>query len=219
MKLNAADQEVPDAVPEGVPFRNKRVACPHCGEDFAISVRWELGVAHKIPAGTYSNSPRKYWLSTLPEEQKEMVESFASNGILKAFVKAWSENVGTMPAKVPEKAIMAWMRIVMPKAVAPTLMSFLSAEFPGISVRIVAANGVAGLLLDDVLSHIIPVSILNGGGVAGAAGIIRAGAVKPEKLQTWIRSKYGYVAGKGLLLGELRRKCIGDFDKPGVTSN
>lgn len=205
---------------EGLPYKNKRVICPHCGDEFAISVTWEIGIVKKIPnqdADFTATSAEEYWLSTLDETTKEILEGFKNSSALDAFRRTWMEVNGGGHPKIVAKTFLAWCRTAVSKKMPPQVSSFLMREYPSQTIRMVVGNNVAGILVDEVLTQLLPVSLVDGDAIKGN-GIIRSVKPDTDRLELWIRTKYGYVSGRGLMLDEMRRKSIGAFDRPGVTS-
>jgi hypothetical protein len=205
------------ALEAGAAYKNKRINCPHCGEEVLLGVEYRIDVRpNKAGVGDQTQTTSEgYWRST--QSQEILREIDAMSPMIETWRKIFTQVHGAVP-KLAAKAFLAWTRVLQPKPLPPEVNRFFSGEYPGQSCRIVHSNGIAAILVEDVLTQLIPTTLLDGDALKGQAGVIRSGRTDISKIENWIRTKYGYVAGSGTMLTELRKRCYGAFDQPGVTS-
>lgn len=188
--------------------------CCHARLQFKLKVNvfgvYELGDAD-VPVIRRPSKDR------LTVEERELVESLKEKGVLTAFeaaVKASPAN----NAKDIERFLLTFLQRAVPvktpqfaiRQCLPAGESFGDLELWQLNkVVAVIADGEFRAFFPDDLIKGKPLKSLNGNG-----GTLRA-TTEQVDLVTWVKTRHGYVSGRGAFFGEMRKRAAGNFDNTG----
>lgn len=155
--------------------------------------------------------------------QARLVEAMKADGTFEAFTKTVD---ATLPAGRPknvEKFFLTFLETCTPIAVPSSVLRKIIGELktmgePEGFITVYSAQQVALVTVDGEPKLFTPVRLLRGERVrlsANAQVRLRIRA-KEESIEHWIRTRNGYVVGRGELFNELARKRPGEFANTGV---
>lgn len=189
--------------------------CPHCANPIEITLRTEI-VGVDIP-----DDPLKIgWRSMLTPDQLAIVELVEKSGMLKAF-----EDVVQRvhpPSHLPKdiaRFFLTFLRSVVQKRIpTATLFQFRKA-FQGTNVEFWTAQGVGVVIADKSLRAFFPLTAVFGKSIrAFGKKSGTAFQIPPDEkeLSEIIRTRFGFVSGKGVFFDAMRKKSIGEFARPSL---
>lgn len=190
---------------------NKRTIrrCPHC--DGLIAVYSEISVQPE------DEKDRLDWRTGLAREQIELVETAERTGIMKAFGEAMVEaKKGGIP-KLPQRFFLEFLKTAVPRIVPQVCIDELNSVLGGETLQIYGTQGIAMIIAAGELRWFVPYDLLRGKALGGAGIISRSGASRKRlpldemAFSQWIRTRHGYVAGRGLFFDAMKKKSIGDY--------
>jgi hypothetical protein len=192
------------------------IECPHCQSLIELKTQMHLeltGVA--LSAG--DDAPQEEWRKTLTPEQRQMLDGLKANGTIEAFTAVLKET--RLPEQMPKNAerfFLNWLRKAGAKAIPQHAMDYLTVKFNQARIEFWAAEGVGCVIADRAMKRFVPYNLVNGTAVVGLNGNKnRRTETGIEELNTWwVRTRYGFVAGKGALFQTLKVKSIGEFARP-----
>ncbi len=206
-------QEEGASVPAAQSKGWKTGICPHCDKPIEVVVKTTVeGVG--IPAQLREELGWKYRLN---QGQIEVVERARENGILANFeivVKALMED--NFPRSI-EQFFIAFLKTAVLKMLPPFARRHFSEEFGTTDIKLWSAQGIGVVTADDVIRVFIPTDMLTQKSTSTIEGKVQA-TLEPnlEEFSGWIRTKFGYVVGKGEAFENMRKKSIGEFARPRV---
>ena len=167
-----------------------------------------------------------------PEKQEEGVSVIAAQskgrraGIcphcdkpIEVIVKTTVEGVG-IPAQLREELgwrYRAFLKTAVLKMLPPFARRHFSEEFGTTDIKLWSAQGIGVVTADDIIRVFIPTDMLMQKSTSTIDGKVQATLEpNPEEFAGWIRTKFGYVVGKGEAFENMRKKSIGEFARPRV---
>jgi hypothetical protein len=214
-QLNAIE---PDCVEGGL--TSPLFDCPHCGEEiqFDLIARVKVINARGFEPDEGSAPRAEKQPEQTPEGQSERaffayLESLDGSAVFEAFAQVVGE---AMIDKLPRDAktfFRTWLRTAQPAVLPRFALDSLRDEFPKSAIRYVQALGIGAVTAHGRIVRFLPHRVIAGVRQGAATAALRTGGT-PEALETWTRTRFGYVRGHGPLLDSLRSaKSYGDFAK------
>lgn len=198
------------------PYVTTARTCPHCR--VAIQLQLEIKIigvqvlpSHIAPAedsqqvkGT--RMAQEYYISQLRED-----------GVVKAFEEALSvANAESMPNDIVG-ALLAYLNgATQIEKVPRFVLHEFAREFPRHFVTFWQYNGIVGVKAGRELRWFVPAYYINGrnSNTKGKGGGLRLRTEpRPAQVQEWVKTRNGYVVGRGALHAELSGKRAGHFAK------
>ena len=141
---------------------------------------------------------------TLVATDRLAIEEAERNGALAAFVDAVAHIKVQQPPRNLERYFLSWLKACQPAVVPKEHLEALIAEFRG-RITVYQFSGIAAVVSDGYLRTFIP--------YAGKESRAKAQAFQHAAvLEGWLRSRYGYVAGKGAFFEAMRaNRTSADF--------
>lgn len=190
--------------------RWKKHLCPHCGESIAIQFSIDIQTITK-PVAT------RDWKEALTAEQIELVEAAKANGMFEAFCAVVKNVKQDQAPRNLEGFLVRWLAKAAPRIMPSLVLAKIAQEFPG-SLEFIAADGIVCVFSDRVARMFMPLNLLMGAPINGNSKGRQTQRMGPNfgAIESWIRTKYGYVANGGELYKHLTsHKSIGEFARPG----
>lgn len=207
MTENNSNGEVTD-------YKKRRIfPCPHCANPIEVVLRNEVEV--DIP----NDSARVDWKSTLTPDQLAVIESVEKSGVLKSFEDVVRRVKPVDPPKNISRFFMIFLKTAAQKRVsAETILEFKK-MFSGKNIEFWSAQGLGVVIVDKQLRAFFPLAVIAGKSIR-AIGKKSGSAffIPPDKkeLSEIIRTRFGFVNGKGIFFDAMRKKSIGDFARPSL---
>lgn len=188
--------------------KNKRcIVCPSCQTDIRIVLKTtveDVVIASEITAAA---GPR------FTEKEQQILDSFVGTELQRAFLNATkiAKQRAGMPSNI-EKFFLTWLKSATAKTISRALMQQLRELFPASRIEVWGANGVIGILADGNLRLFVPQHFVEGSPIRNLGGSVQ-GRTTPDGvwLQEWIKTRHGYIAGRGAYFQEMKRRTYGDF--------
>jgi hypothetical protein len=203
---------------EAIEKETKAFDCPSCGAHLQFLVCVSVVGVHEAEQPQVRVKAPK-----VPPPKPKMIypatEIAKSTGIYDAFVTTMKTST---PHNVPadlERYFSMWLKrsqkVKTPQfAIRPCLEA---AEREG-DLELYAFQNIAAVVRDGYLHSFLPYQFVKGQSIAATLAANGNGIQKTEHLSLpqWIKTRNGYVAGKGALFQELRGKAAGDFASTGI---
>lgn len=214
---------------EAIEKETKSFVCPHCQTHLQFLVRVQVMGVHETLEG---NQYEQYAIvraskpidpSSIPKPKKlpiEIVEKAKELGVYEKFEATLTL---ATPFNVPndmERYFCMWFRratkIKTPQlAIRPCLDA---ADRSG-NLELWAFQNLAAVVKDGYLHSFLPYQFVRGESLPGTLAMSDKGAQPSASsltLPVWVKTRNGYVAGKGMLFHELKGKAAGAFDNTGL---
>ena len=193
--------------------------CPNCHTHLQFKVRVKVGGVYvqdfsEEDRAIARENLRRRQDSHTPEE-RALIDEAKASGVFAPFVEAVKQS-GAIQPKDYEKYFLTFLskaeRIKAPQFALR--MCLEEGERAG-SLELWTWQHASAILADGAFRQFIPTKLVKGEPVK----TLRAESGKPASAVTypdakaWVKTRFGYVAGRGLMLGELRKRAAGDFAK------
>ncbi len=189
---------------DGLIGTEKTLTCPHCHEPIHVVVRTQVVEAVRVIERRGKEDGR---LGLTPEKTQAL-EVAKEAGLITAFEAAVNRRKnGTTPKNI-ERYFLTFLDKARPVKVPGFVLKKAMQIFPDTRIEIRASDGIAALLTDGVIRGFVPQATLMGTTISGSN--MRT-SVRLEEVEEWIRTRWGFVAGKGFLFAELQQSCFGGF--------
>lgn len=136
-------------------------------------------------------------------------------GILDAFEQVLKEHFADKMPKDIGKFFLTFLRTSVKASLIPKLaLRRLINEFDDGLIEVYTAQQIAAVVSDGKIRCFVPAHLLRGEVVrlgGGSNTKMRTRATE-ERLDTWIRTKHGYVFGAGPMFQEMQKQARGSFD-------
>jgi len=177
--------------------KRKILSCPHCLNPIEIIAQTEI--AMNISDGFNKID----WRSTLPPDQLAIIESAEKSGILKAFEDVALRVNQTNPPKNIAKFFLIFLRSAVQKRISTAILFRFIKMFSGAKIEFWSAQGLGVIVADKQLRAFFPLATVAGKSVRAVGK--KSGSViyippDEEELQEIIRTRFGFVNGKGGVL-------------------
>jgi hypothetical protein len=186
--------------------RNWQLACPHCGEEFVVTVAMK---SEQLRTQRAESTDR------FSPEDLELLSRLETAGLLAAFEQATRRAKANEMPKDMKRFFLVWLRTVRPVTIPRESLDILMANFEKSYVTVMGSQGILMVLADRRPRLFVPADYT--GPTAHQRKRLPPGMSLPmpvTELSEWIRTRNGYVAGHGLLWDELKGKAYGEFAKP-----
>ncbi len=184
------------------------VFCPNCTGGFQIF--FDFAVAGVVAVNdTYTAPPPPS--EALTAEEDTVYKHWEGTALLQAFYAAILAHLGTQPVKPYRrfKQFQRWLEMAVEISLPPTEAYILKEEF-GKSAKFFHTNGVIAIVVDDEIQTFMPKALAYGEQMPTQLSTEGRPTPAPT-MEVWIRTKYGYVAGKGVFLTALRLESRGSY--------
>jgi len=154
------------------------------------------------------------WLESLTGAQLQILKDARENGLLKAFEVAYRRSNATPVTSqiAMEKVFLNFLKSQRPKALPDFALRYFAKLYPGTTISCLGSNSVATIISNNMIVQICPYEVLFGASLTKGNGkTIKIKESTPERLEEWIKTKFGYIAKKGLFADEMRKHSIGEF--------
>jgi hypothetical protein len=222
--MKTDDDEISEVeVDEGLRPWKKHIECPHCHKRLKLNFKLKLNEV-LLDSGDAEAGKDRDESRFLPDELR-LIRQAQETGMLEAFKDAWNTNNLQSPLsyeKSVSKAFLQYLKLATTKRVPSFVLNAFYKEFPG-QLAFNGANGVVAVISDGKLCAFFPQKLVVGGKlgkIGGGQSTASFGAKLPvneNALNEWIRTKHGYVAGRGLYFEAMQMRSRGDFADVSLT--
>lgn len=189
-------------------FLTNTFNCPHCHTLLKLHLRIEvLEVLMVGDPSAPAQIARDDRTSPLASEQLALVESFKSTGLLDAFEQAV---ITAHPQHRPrrlDRFLITWLATAQPRRLRREALQQLMKEYPGERIEIWSAQGIIAIIVGGRIRQFVPLKVIFSEPTRRLA--TDHSKVHPEQttnsLTRWIKTRHGYVSGKGEFFEDLRR--------------
>jgi len=197
--------------------RAKRVVCPHCyGE---LVVHFTLEIVDIVAPTADSEQKPGHWSDGLSEEEVKLITESTATGILGAFDQAVRRTRGGEAPKNMERFLLTFFKTARPVSVPMFVLRYFIEEFAPARIVFWAAQGIAVVLADELVKAFVPFDFVRGKSVKSAGGNSAIKARLPvdqEAFSEWVRTRFGYVIGKGAFFRNMQKRSLGEFGIPRI---
>jgi hypothetical protein len=201
--------------------RSNTFSCPAC--QTALQFRMNVVVKSVVDPATGAEYKRSVDLAKkLSEaqdsrlESNELLQFLKDTKLFDAFLDAWKQ----LPAshirpKNLERHMLTFLELAVETSIPSHVKRKLQSELNAARLSVLSHGVMSAVVADGVVKMFAPSSLMRGeslGTIKVAGGELTATS-DTRSLSYWVRTKYGYVEGRGALWEELRRKSKGDFAK------
>lgn len=191
------------------------VVCPSCGTTLGVRLRVTAGAVVIDDTGAVQ-APEPITVEPVGSPlELQLIADAEQSGLLGAFETAVkAANPNNVPTDVG-KFLVIFLKTCrakkMPRFVVDRYIREMSTE----QLEFWSAQGVVAVVGDKVIRAFVPLSYLLGTPMYGIGDAIKGRlAVEPEKLELWVRGRFGYVPAKSkAFLSAMQRKSLGDFNE------
>lgn len=208
---------------EAIEKETKAFDCPSCGAHLQFLVRVSVMGVHEAETPQVRPGERLPPPKPAPVPKRKTVypatEAAKDAGIFEAFITTLKT---ATPHNVPadlERYFSVWLsraeKVKTPQfAIRPCLEA---SEREG-DLELYAFQNLAAVIRDGYLHSFLPYQFVKGKEIGATLSANGNGIQKKENvtLPEWIKTRNGYVLGRGALFQELRGKAAGAFDTTGL---
>jgi hypothetical protein len=207
------DYKAAEENPNDLPPWQRYIACPHCGE--RISVELNVRLINVRPADSLDENGSDQKAQSFQEYEQRILDLAKQHDIIRGFVDAWNTHNIEGPLNndyVSSRAFLGFLRRATPKRVPQFVLDTYCKQFPG-RLTFVAHNGVIAVCSNGTLCGFFPVRFITREKVnAIGSGFDPVSLPATERqLEEWIRTKHGYVIGRGPFFEAMQRRSKGEF--------
>lgn len=196
--------------------RSGSLACPRCQCTFSVSFELKPkrvtlldGEVFNAKGQPPSANPPKFPVSPLVQELAGTPLSLALQDAFEQMPSALRpKNIAKHLVKMLERCVRLTK---VPKSVLVQLIN----EHGTPDVKLYGTSLMCIVLTDGEFRQFIPTSVIKGLAMTGLAsnGVEVTETKARISSEVWIRTRYGYVAQRGIFFEAMRQRCIGDFTK------
>jgi hypothetical protein len=201
-------------------MKRKVFDCPHCHNTLVLPVSVNLG--DPVLADDALAQESGDWRAGLTAGDVTLVESLVATGAVASFeVAVRREKLGAGdPFKgKPERFILTFFKTAVPKLLPGWALSYYVNAFGG-RITAFGAQGILAICSDGELRAFAPVALTIGRKVRSAGTRSAGGGITTQvderEFQEWNKSKFGYLAGKGLFYQAMKKRSLGEFAAPNI---
>lgn len=195
---------------------SRAFSCPNCKARIQFLLRVKVyGVKEVSPEEDTDTTNRTRMKAEANAEQREIVELAKQEGVIEALRQAVEASSTSKPRDI-EQFFLTFIsnatRTSTPEfALRQCLVDKTDAKG---NLELYTLNGIGAVLADGVFRVFMPTELIQGKplkrlGVKGGAPTSK----ETTTLEVWVKTRYGYVVGRGAYMSELRRRAIGAFAK------
>lgn len=151
-------------------------------------------------------------------DEVRVLEMARAGGLLEAFDKTVTvayETQGTGKPKDIDGYFIQFLKLCKPRTVPQFALSRCVREYGG-AIQFFGTQNVLACASDGKIVAFFPLHMLVGVPITSAINKRIKARVDADEdvLEMWIRTKYGYVAGSGAYMEQMRKKSFGEFANP-----
>lgn len=182
--------------------------CPNCGAHIVIHVETTV---KEVTLAIDNSDPDERWMKDYTSGQISMVKSARESGAMSAFDDAIKVAFENQRPRCIERVFLNFIKMAVPyelqREEASVLKSAMSIKD---KMDVWHSNGILGVGENGYILRFVPLKILrnakNGNGL-----FVRGIEAFQEKRRNWLRTRWGYVAGKGIFFEEMQKHSLGEF--------
>lgn len=201
------------AAPEGKE-RERHFRCPHCEKEIVVHVQT---VVQQVTVPVADDDPDHPWKFNATASHIALVEDARRSGLMEAFGQAAKDmNVDGSIPRVIEKTFLNFVRYAQLFNVPGAALVAIQRDFPGSKkVEIWQASGIAAISVDGVVRRFAPLRHVRILSFPQPRSRMADQVVRRNQADagTWMRTRWGYVVGKGAFFEEMQKKFLGEWDK------
>jgi hypothetical protein len=195
--------------------------CPHCGTHLQFKVKTKVVGVYEVALTEEEKKPKRpKTKDPLSPDNRALVETARSAGAIAAFSKALKvDNPATPPNT--DKYFITWLKSARrtPSPQFAIRQCLLDGDLDaGGDLELWGYQYVAAVLAGGEFKCFLPMSLIKGKPVASLK--VNGNGVEAQNhyssVDEWIKTKFGYVTGRGLMLTEMRKRAAGSFDTAGL---
>jgi hypothetical protein len=216
-KVRAAEDDNKDKGVEDF-YKTSGTICTCCGEGYQLHVDVVIRAAVKVDKDTI-NKTEECTRKAAQEQQRErakeyFVEQLVETGMLDGFKEAQIAAMGGGALKNVQKMLLNFLEhAVEMKRVPIFVQNEFKRALPTYNISFWSHNGVVGVKAGKEFMWFVPVFYVRGrvSRLLGANKTAVKTAANPKDVEHWIRTKSGYVVGRGQMFNEMKGKRAADF--------
>lgn len=206
---------------EAIEKETKAFICPHCNTHLQFLVRVQvMGVHETVEGQNYAEDrvaateAQKTPRAKLPIE---IVEKAKELGIYEKFVTTLTLATPFNVPKDLERYFCMWFqRATKIRTPQLAIRPCLDATDRDGNLELWAFQNLAAVVKDGYLHSFLPYQFVKGESLPATLAVGEKVAPSALTLPVWVKTRNGYVAGKGLLFQELKGKAAGAFANTGI---
>lgn len=199
--------------------RSKVFECPHCNMRLQFKAKvsvygvYELNDEDEILPRSISAAPK----DALTPSERTVIESLRVSGVLAAFETAVRADP-VSNAKDIERYLLTFIARAVPmKSPQFAIRQCLPEEESFGDLEMWCLNKTVAVLADGEFRAFLPIELVRGNSLRSlSAGNGGVSAKAGMGVQEWVKTRYGYVTGRGAFMSELRKRAIGEFANTGI---
>lgn len=201
---------------EEIEKESSAFTCPMCKARVQFMVRVKVyGVREALTADEHDELHGRKTVKGPSDHEREVIELAKSEGVIEALRQAVEASSTSRPRDIEQFFITFLNSATRTSTPEFALRQCLvdKADARG-KLELYTLNGIGAVLADGAFRVFMPTDLIHGRtvkrlGVAGGRPVTKETA----SLEVWVKTRYGYVVGRGAYMSELRRKSHGDFAK------
>lgn len=229
--LKSEEPKTPQQV-EAIEKETRGFECPGCGQ------HWQFRVAVKVlgiqPTPTAEEVAERDGRPVTPKKTADPLSAannppmgdkrpslaravayYRDTGVLGAFEEVSKDLHAHQLPKDMGKFLLTWLSTCVQATLIPKIaLRKLINEFDAGQIEVWSAQQIGAVISDGQLRCFVPMHLLRGEVIRAGGGSntkLRTMATE-ERLDTWIRTKHGYVYNHGALFQEMQKQARGSFD-------
>lgn len=196
--------------------------CPHCQKRIYMTLTAceddVVEVTQKHNGTKPAMNRDEAWEATLTSGQRAMLKSVEEDGTIDLMLVALADspNALSMPTTATGKHrfFISFMKSCAEKRIPEHALRYFARKYNGAHIKVLGANGILAIVVDGKLGGFVPQQIVMGSTAKTATGKAWVLESTPEELDVWVRTRFGYAAGGGLFLNEMKKRSKGEFALP-----
>lgn len=198
--------------------------CPHCGQGIRVFMSTKLRKTSD-PVPLERDPVRRAAFKELQQAKTEfqpadleLIERFKADGLFEPFATAVKAQSGVHQPASMERFLLLFLEKARAVAVPQFALEKFRNDFPRSTITVLSSDGVCAVLANGVIRLFLPSKLVKGLKIKSInTGAVKGRTLAPEQeFQEWIRTRNGYVAGKGAMFTELVGRQPGHFALPGL---
>lgn len=193
-------------------FYSNVVECPCCDALLRLQLKLEVcGVVPVDPAEAPAVE-RELSAKRLSASEKVRHEEWLDEGLITAFHSALKQrgDGSSMPNRI-DRYLVTFLRNAQPMRDAYKYAQHIGAHDHDFELN--QFQGVVAIIIGGELRGFIPYKQLKESALGARPDYRRPRQITEASLELWIRTRNGYVLGRGLMFNELKGRAAGDFAK------
>lgn len=196
----------------------KQITCCYCENALWVAI----GGLNLTPFPVDGNGFEKKEKGTFDEVVNDRDRIFLKRAEKHGLLKAFADVVEVAKAEqIPHdmgKFLLTFFKTAQLKSVPKFALDFYMCEFPGKPITFLGAQGIIAVLADGQIKCFAPLESVAGSTVRSSTTntiVARVGG-SVDDLETWKRTRWGYVLSGSIMADEIRRIPVGGFARPRI---